>query len=334
LVFSTTGIGDCLFDSAAIKSLKKGYPHAKLVVCTHHRRPAIVEHNPFVDQVIRLSKSPISQLRLLAHFWKKRPDLIVALRVNEDAVPLGYLLNRHAFVGAVERCQRLSFLLSHPVITTQPGKKHHIIEETLKVALVAGGSPTNCGMIYKIQERELLALHTKYPLFVQKKYIVFQTGGGRTFSWRDWPVASYIQAIHWLQQEYDYSIILTGGADNRAAATAIVAGCPGVFNYTEKTTLEETAALLSGAVMLVSTDTGVMHLGIAIGCPTLAILHYRSPASFCGPLEDNLHKHEVVELVRPEHPIQNPSINEMSLIPFEKVKAAIERILGNAEKSS
>lgn len=332
LVFSTTGIGDCLFDSAAIKSLKQGYPHSKLVVCTHHRRPAIVEHNPFVDEVIRLSKSPISQLRLLARFWKKRPDLIVALRVNEDAVPLGYLLNRYAFVGAVERCQRLSFLLSHPVITIGPEKKHHIIEETLKVALAAGGSPTNRGMIYKIQETELLALHAKYPLLAQKKYIVFQTGGGRAFSWRDWPVASYIEAIHWLQQQYDYSIILTGGCDNRAAATAIETVCPGVFNYTEKTTLQETAALLSGAVMLVSSDTGVMHLGIAIGCPTLAILHYRSPASFCGPLEDCSRKHEVVELIKPQHPVQNPPSNEMSLIPFEEVKAAMERILTTAEK--
>ena len=332
LVFSTTGIGDCVFDSAAIKSLKQGHPRAKLIVCTHHRRPAIVEHNPFVDEVIRLSKSPILQLRLLARFWNNRPDLIVALRVNEDAVPLGYLLNRHAFVGAVERCQRLSFLLSHPVITFETGKKQHIIEETLKVALVAGGSSTNRGMIYQIQEKEFLALRSKYPLLTQKKYIVFQTGGGKAQSWRDWPVASYIQAIHWLQQHYDYSIILTGGSDNRAAAAGIEAACPGVLNYAEKTTLEETAVLLAGATMLVSTDTGVMHLGFAIGCPVLGIFHYRSPASLCGPLEDYSRKHEVVELVKPQHPMQNPPSNEMSLIPFEEVKAAMERILATAEK--
>ncbi|PYL92863.1 MAG: hypothetical protein DMF14_02410 [Verrucomicrobia bacterium] len=33
LVFSTTGLGDGLFDSAAIRSLKLGHPAAKLIVC-------------------------------------------------------------------------------------------------------------------------------------------------------------------------------------------------------------------------------------------------------------------------------------------------------------
>ena len=56
LVFSTTGIGDGLFDSAAIKSLKQGYPQTRVVVCTHHRRGSIARHNPFVDEVVPLSK--------------------------------------------------------------------------------------------------------------------------------------------------------------------------------------------------------------------------------------------------------------------------------------
>lgn len=331
LVFSTTGIGDCLFDSVAIKSLKQGYPGSKLVVCTHHRRPVVAEHNPFVDEVIRLSKSPFSQLRLLLHFWKNPPELIVALRVNEEVVPLGYLLNRHAFVGGVERCQSLSFLLSHPVTTLKTGKKEHIIEETLKVALVAGGAPTTCSMVYQVREKEQLSFFSKHSGLVPKKYIVFQTGGGNAFPWRNWPVASYIQAIQWLEQHYDYQIVLTGGRENKATAAVIEVACPRVFNYVEKTSLEETAALLSTAKMLVSTDTGVMHLGLAIGCPTLCILHYRSPASFCGPLKDCLGKSEVVELVQPHTPPQDASFNEMSLIPFSEVQAAMKRLLAITE---
>ncbi|MBX9741971.1 MAG: hypothetical protein K2W99_00290 [Chthoniobacterales bacterium] len=330
LVFSTTGIGDCLFDSVAIKSLKQGHPAAKLVVCAHHRRPVIAQHNPFVDEVIGLSKSPISQLLLLLRFWKKRPDLVVALRVNEEVVPLGYLLNRHAFVGAVERCQGLSFLLSHPIVTleSRASKKQHIIEETLKVAFAAGGSQTNCSMVYQVKGKESQAFFSQHPMLMQKKYIVFQTGGGKAFSWRNWPVASYIQTIQWLQQYYDYQIVLTGGRENQATAFAIEAACPGVLNYAEKTTLEETASLLSAAKMLVSSDTGVMHLGLAIGCPTLCILHYRSPVSFCGPLRDCPGKNEVVELVKPpEHLSQNLPLDEMSLIPFEEVKAAMKRLL-------
>ena len=45
LVFSTTGLGDGLFDSAAIRSLKLGHPAAKLIVCAHRTRQAVALHN-------------------------------------------------------------------------------------------------------------------------------------------------------------------------------------------------------------------------------------------------------------------------------------------------
>ena len=324
LVFSTTGIGDGLFDSAAIKSLKQAYPQAKISVCTHHRRRTIAQHNPFVDEVIPLSKSPLSQLRLLRKFWKNRPDLIVALRVNEEAVPLGYLLNRHAFVGAVERCQGFAFLLSHPVVTKN---EPHIVEETLKVAEVAGGASVNRGMVYQVTDKEITALRERYPELTKTPYIVFQTGGGKTMSWRDWPVDSYIQAIQWIQERYPHQIVLTGGHDNEVAGKAIAAACPGVINCVEQTTLEETAALLQGASMLVSTDTGVMHLGFAIGCPTLALLHHRSPASQYGPL-DFTPGHEIIELPQPAGGVtlvKEP--DAMKDISFEKVTASMEKIL-------
>lgn len=322
LVFSTTGIGDALFDSAAIKSLKQGYPETKLIVCAHHRRTTVARHNPFVDEVIALSKSPFSQAKLLLRFWRKKPDLIVALRVNEEAVPLGYLLNRHAFVGAVERCHPLEFLLAYPVITK---KEPHIVEETLKVAEAAGGATVDRGMVYRVHDQEKTSFYKQYPDLAKKPYVVFQTGGGKTMSWRDWPPEAYIQAIQWMRTRYPHHVILTGGHDNQAAGTTIGKACPEAINLVEKTTLEETAVLLQGAAMLVSSDTGVMHLGFAIGCPTLAILHYQSPASVYGPL-DFSPGHEIIELSKPA---TSPSSFEgdMKAISFDQVKAAMERIL-------
>ncbi|MFI0348579.1 MAG: glycosyltransferase family 9 protein [Chthoniobacterales bacterium] len=275
--------------------MKQGHPQAMLIVCTHHRRGSIARHNPFADEIISLSKSPISQARLLFRFWKKKPDLIVALRVNEEAVPLGYLLNRSVFVGAIERCQPFQFLLSHPVITKD---ESHIVEETLKVALVAGGANVDRGMVYQVHHDEQIALCKKHPDLINKPYVVFQTGGGKTMAWRDWPPASYIEAIKWMKLHYPHHVILTGGHDNEAAGRAIAEACPWVTNLVEKTTLEETAVLLHGASMLVSSDTGVMHLGFAIGCPTLAILHYRSPEKIYGPL-DYSPGHEIIELPLP-----------------------------------
>ena len=58
LVFSTTGLGDGLFDSAAICSLKLGHPDAKLIVCAHRKRQSVALHNPCVDEVVPLENPP------------------------------------------------------------------------------------------------------------------------------------------------------------------------------------------------------------------------------------------------------------------------------------
>ncbi|MBX9576957.1 MAG: glycosyltransferase family 9 protein [Chthoniobacterales bacterium] len=322
LIFSSTGIGDALVDSAAIESLHRAYPAAKIIVCTHHRRMSVVSHHPHVDEIIPLSKSPLSQLQLLKYFWKQRPDIVIGLHLNAEAVPLGYLLNRCAFVGSQEECREMAFLLSHPVVTQD---ERHMVKIALKVAERAGGVAVE-GMIYQVKPEEVIALRQRFPEWTAKPYLVMQTGGGKTLNWRDWPVEGYTETIRWVEAHYPHRVILTGGHDNREAGQAIAAACPNVINLVEKTTLEETAALLDDATLLVSTDTGVMHLGLAIGCPTLSLLHYRNPAAACGPL-DFSPGHEVVELPRPAVVPANHE-KEMGNIPMDAVKAALVRMLG------
>jgi ADP-heptose:LPS heptosyltransferase len=123
-------------------------------------------------------------------------------------------------------------------------------------------------------------------------------------------------------------VILTGGWDNENTATKIESACPGVVNLCSKTTLEETAALLTQATMLVSTDTGVLFLAYATGCPALAILHHASPSALIGPKEQT-RGHEVVELPQPEglHHPPGQLHGEMEKIRDEEVRAAIQRIL-------
>ncbi len=280
-VFSCTGIGDALFDSAAIRCLKTGYPDAHVAVMAHHRRMTVARHNPFADEVLPYSKSPLARLRLLHAFRGRRPDLVVALRVNEDAVPLGYMLNRHAFFGSVRRCQSFSFLLSHPV---EPVPDAHAVEETLAVARAARGAPdAPCTMVYQVTSEERKAAARRFAPWFGGPYIAWQAGGGKTLKHRDWPPRRIIEAIRLLEVKVPHRIVITGGGDNKEAADEIAAACPRAVNLCCLTTLEETATVVEGAAMLVSSDTGVMHLGFAIGTPTLALLHSRSKPAHYGP---------------------------------------------------
>jgi ADP-heptose:LPS heptosyltransferase len=323
LVFSTTGIGDALFDTAAVHALRTSYPSARIVVCVHRKRRTVFLHDPDADELVPYGKSPLYALRLIARFRRERPDLVLLLNINPEAVPVGYLINRRALFGGTWRCGRYGFLLSHPV--DDPGEEH-ILRLGEAVVRAAGATTEARRMVYRPLPAELEAARSRFSGWIGRPFVIFQTGGGRSRAWRDWPVDSYVRNILWLRQTRpELTVVLTGGWDNEATAAAIERSCPFVVNLCNKTTLEETGALLSLAFMLVSTDTGVLFMAYAIGCPALAILHHASASPLIGPTDPGA-GHEVVELPKPDHPTGELR-GEMEKIPDEKVRAAIARIL-------
>ena len=318
-VFACTGIGDGLFDSAAIRCLKLGFPQAHLAVIAHHRRMTIAQHNPFVDEVLPWSKSPLGQARLLGAFRRKRPDLVVALRVNQDTVPMGYLLNRNNFVASVRHAGMFQFLVSHPVVSTT---KVHAVEETLIVAREAGGlTEAPSSMIYQVLPEEREAARQRFQPWIEKPFLTWQVGGGKNLAYRDYPAEKIIAVIQQIQKQSNLQVVITGGPDNDEAAARVTHQCPGLVNLCSQTTLEETAAVVERSQLLVSSDTGVMHLGFALGTPTLALLHPRSRPERYGPPSDEP-QHQVIAL-----PAQDATgkILSMKDLPTETVIEAIMR---------
>ena len=88
---------------------------------------------------------------------------------------------------------------------------------------------------------------------------------------------------HWFSDRFAHKVILTGGLENLERANAMERACPGVINLTGKTTLAETASLLCLAKLLLTTDTGIMHLGFAVDCPLVCLFHDLCPGQGLPP---------------------------------------------------
>jgi ADP-heptose:LPS heptosyltransferase len=322
LVFSTTGLGDGLFDSAAIRSLKSGHPAAKLIVCAHRTRRSVALHNPYVDEVVPFGKSPFRQFKLLRRFRRDRPDLVVVLHVNEEVYPLAYWINRDAVVTLANLYERYAFLAAHPIKVED---SQHAVVLPLKVAQYAGGSAVPPRMIYEVKADEVAAIRARFADWIDHPYVVFQTGGGRTLFWRDWPVEHYITVLRWFSDRFDHKVILTGGVESLERADAMERACPEVINLAAKTSLAETAALLRLAKLLFTTDTGIMHVGFAIGCPVVCLFHDLCLARDYCPLDKSA-PYVALQLKR-SHPQQPPSADDMAGISCDEVKRAIADIL-------
>lgn len=165
------------------------------------------------------------------------------------------------------------------------------LEHTARVARIP--PPTTAPRLYyddwrsELLEREGL---------VGKPFVVVSTGA--TWATKRWPIAHWRRLCGALADAGHTVVQIGSEADRRAGAAHDFAG---------RTTVREAACILRRARLLVSCDSGPMHLALAVGTPVLALF---------GPTDPAMLVHETAPLTaitngRPCHGCWNHSRDEM-----------------------
>jgi len=216
------------------------------------------------------------------------PELTVILHGNDpDILPLCYLAGSRHMVRIPTTGTRYGFLLSNlsreADRATVPG--WHYIENRLRILDTLGVPPASGVPRIHLDER------TRHRVAARLSADL----GGRPYwvlhvyaadAYKVWPPASARRLLERAGSARSglsqYSIVLTGGAGDRARLEQLSAGMPGVHNYAGDFDVAETAAVLAGAACVLAPDTGVGHLAAAVGAPVIG-LYAPTHASLIGP---------------------------------------------------
>lgn len=90
---------------------------------------------------------------------------------------------------------------------------------------------------------------------------------------RQWAPQRFIELIKKLVHEHNARVVLTGAPKEAAIVDPIVAGCasPNVVSLVGRTSIPQLAAMLQLADILVTGDTGPMHMAVAVGTPVISM---------------------------------------------------------------
>jgi ADP-heptose:LPS heptosyltransferase len=173
---------------------------------------------------------------------------------------------------------------------------------------------------------------------VSAPYVVFHLWpGGTGSSLKQWPVERWVKLAEHLVAK-GYRIVFTGGPSQRSANDKVIekvnASRRGLIHNQAGISLVKTAARLLCANLVVSVDTGVMHMAAALDVPLVALMGPASRRRW-GPISDSacvldspLNGCGYLDLGF-EIPRQPPKC--MEAISFETVLAACERTLLGAK---
>lgn len=100
---------------------------------------------------------------------------------------------------------------------------------------------------------------------------------------KSWPAERYRELALGLRERAGAPVLLLGTGEEHALAEQVRGSEPGILNWCGTTDLPALVAVLSRAALLVSNDSGAMHVMAALGRPQVAVFGSTSPV-WTGPV--------------------------------------------------
>jgi ADP-heptose:LPS heptosyltransferase len=353
LVIQLAKLGDYLQTTPLLSALKAQKPSRRLTVLCAPNQVDPASRTPGVDDVIPIDLAGLAQMA-------KRKNLRLSDRLSSlrDACEPLAGLRFHRTINL--NTSRISALLSEMVQTprrdgptlagdrrslTRPAwadfimqvmtrrrlNRFNLVDLYLTYADVVPAAPQ---MTYTLNRADREAAQRMLGEGRARRLVGFQLGSRHQD--RQWPVKQFAELGRRLLQDRDMELVLTGAdvetplgnefLDHLADETGKLSR---VRNLIGKTTLPELAGVLANLDLLVTTDTGTMHLASAMETPILALFMGPALVHETGPYGAG---HTVIQVNTPCSPCtegksQCPAVLCRDILEPGSVAAVAESIL-------
>lgn len=267
LIRASNWLGDSVMSVPAVRAIKRGRPDAHITVLVPEKIAAVWRLVPEVDEVLSLGKMSLPAVRRLL---REQPPFDVgvifpnSLRTALE-LWLGGVPRRVGYAG-----HSRSWLLQQVVVPpARRGPPPHQVEHYLEIARSLGVDAA----------AEEIAVTQPTPMALSSSRFGLCPG------------AEYGPAKRWLPERFAETAAALGGhwmlfgtakdeAVGAEIATSLGENCT---NLIGRTTLEELIEELRQCTLLLTNDTGTMHLATLLGVPVVAVFGSTEP-SLTGPL--------------------------------------------------
>ncbi|MBC7949724.1 MAG: glycosyltransferase family 9 protein [Chitinophagaceae bacterium] len=258
LIIRFSSIGDIVLTTPVIRCLKKQVPDAEVHFLVKDAFRSVVEHNPYIDK-----------LHVLAHSWElmehelrdENYDYIIDLHHNVKTLRLKKALGKKAF--SFHKLNIEKYIYTSIKLNILP--KGHIVERYLNTVKSFGVKNDGAGLDYFIAPTEETS-RKDIPASHYAGYIACVIGAAH--GTKKWPVHKWKE----FARQMDHPMILLGGKEDAANGKEIASvDDVKVYNSCGKFSLNESADLVRKAKLVVTHDTGLMHIGAAFKRPIVSL---------------------------------------------------------------
>jgi ADP-heptose:LPS heptosyltransferase len=267
LLIKLRAIGDVLLSTAVLPDLNAAFPGAEIDFLTEKFCAGVLSGNPFISSVLAFDPKAESGGSLIRRVRKNRYDVVIDLFGNPRSAVVTLLSGARLRVGYRFNWRRLCY---NRVVEPRGGEVHNVEfnRDALRRLDVPAGEGRPLFPIDAVTEAfagEFLAAHNP----AGGRIVVLNPGGG----WisKRWRPAQFAALGRRISEGDGSRILVVWGPGEEAEANGVGAAIGPAAIVAPPTTLKQLGSFLKRASVLVTNDSGPMHIAAALGVPVVAI---------------------------------------------------------------
>ena len=289
LIARMSAIGDTILTTPVACLLRRRFPDAYLAWIVEEKSSCFVRDHPAIDEAIVMPRGwfadPKQVLSLRQTLRKLRFDAALDCQGLTKTALACWLTGAPIRVGfRGEHGRELSPWLNNRLIDPP---RPHITDRSLDLLealqVPAPAEEVEWDLPREEQIRERIDGWFRDPLAEVDANRFAVINPGASWDSKLWVNSRFADLAIGLRERYGLmSLVVWGGTRERGWAEEIVARSQGAAIMGPPTSLPELAELLRHARIVISPDTGPMHMAVAVGSPTVGLFGVTRPED-CGP---------------------------------------------------
>ncbi|MEW6075314.1 MAG: glycosyltransferase family 9 protein [Candidatus Omnitrophota bacterium] len=262
--------GEFLLNIPAFRALKETFPHSTITAVIDPYVKELARGIEYIDAVIEWKKQKhafMHKIKLIRLLRKKKIEIAVMLNPSKEFNLIAFLAGIRIRVGYD---RKWSFLLTHKIKDEKYLAQKHEVEYNLDLVRLVGAETRNRALTLMTNEDLTRKLFKGSDLRDKETLVALHPFTSDPF--KQWPYERFRALAIRIAQQCKVKVVIVGGIEHFQYSLELFRDAPEeVINLTGRTTLEQLSVLLTKCLVLITGDSGPMHLACAVNTPVIAL---------------------------------------------------------------
>lgn len=278
LIIKPSSLGDVVHALPMLAALRTSFPRAHMAWLVKRQWAGLLERAEGLDRIWAVEPGVLGWLSLVPRLRAERFDLAVDLQGLFRSGAMAWMTGCPTRIGFANGREGSPFFYTSrvPIKTLDM----HAVDRYLLVARALGASDSRSPefriRLLSNDREEVARLLARHGVHAGASWVAVNVSA--RWLTKRWPLDRFAAVADRLQEEGLGPVVLIGGPDERADAQAVASRMRTVpVNLTGETTPGLLPALLDSASVLLTNDSGPMHVAAAVGTSVVALFGPTSP---------------------------------------------------------